>query len=68
MDAGRTDFLDPDSLPALLFLSAALVRQEVHIFNDFGKDFYGQELRVIVLGYIRPEQNYDSLGGSPVAR
>ncbi|KAI9028564.1 riboflavin kinase [Hyaloraphidium curvatum] len=34
---------------------------EVHIFNKFGTDFYDEELRIIVLGYIRPEQNYDSL-------
>lgn len=24
-------------------------------------DFYGQELRLLVLGFIRPEANYDSL-------
>jgi riboflavin kinase len=34
---------------------------EVHIMADFDEDFYGEELRVIVLGYIRPEQNYDGL-------
>ncbi|KAJ3036715.1 hypothetical protein HDV00_002427 [Rhizophlyctis rosea] len=34
---------------------------EVHIMHDFGRDFYGEELRIIVAGYIRPEQNYDSL-------
>jgi FAD synthase len=30
--------------------------------HTFEQDFYGQELRVIVAGYIRPEQNYESLG------
>ncbi|KAJ3049550.1 hypothetical protein HK097_009467 [Rhizophlyctis rosea] len=34
---------------------------EVHIMHDFGRDFYGEELRVIVAGYIRPEQNYSCL-------
>ncbi|KAJ3098933.1 riboflavin kinase [Phlyctochytrium planicorne] len=34
---------------------------EVHILNVFPQDFYGEELRVIVTGYIRPEKNYDSL-------
>ncbi|GAA5828353.1 hypothetical protein JCM5353_004803 [Sporobolomyces roseus] len=34
---------------------------EVHILNDYGSDFYGKELRVIMLGFIRPEYNYSSL-------
>ncbi|KAI9089476.1 hypothetical protein DFS34DRAFT_639351 [Phlyctochytrium arcticum] len=34
---------------------------EIHIIHDYPKDFYGEELRVIVTGYIRPEKNYDSL-------
>ncbi|KAJ8327724.1 riboflavin kinase [Batrachochytrium dendrobatidis] len=34
---------------------------EVHIIHEFPKDFYGADLRVIVAGYIRPEQNYTSL-------
>ncbi|KAJ3318547.1 riboflavin kinase [Blyttiomyces sp. JEL0837] len=34
---------------------------EVHILHSFPSDFYGEELRVVVLGYIRPEKNYDSL-------
>jgi riboflavin kinase len=28
----------------------------------FDEDFYGHEMRVIVLGYIRPEYNYTSKG------
>ncbi|ORY72373.1 riboflavin kinase [Neocallimastix californiae] len=35
---------------------------EVHLINTFPEDFYGDELRVIVLSYIRPELNYSSLG------
>ncbi|KAI9337033.1 hypothetical protein DFJ73DRAFT_892202 [Zopfochytrium polystomum] len=34
---------------------------EVHIMNVFETDFYGEELRVIVAGFIRPEFNYVSL-------
>ncbi|KAJ3140398.1 riboflavin kinase [Physocladia obscura] len=34
---------------------------EVHIIHKFDHDFYGQELRVIVAGYIRAEKNYTSL-------
>ncbi|CCU98497.1 unnamed protein product [Malassezia sympodialis ATCC 42132] len=34
---------------------------EVHILHDFAHDFYGREMRVCVLGYIRPERKYESL-------
>ncbi|KAF9174087.1 riboflavin kinase [Mortierella sp. AD011] len=34
---------------------------EVHIMHNFHRDFYGDELRVIVLGYIRPEFDYTTL-------
>ncbi|RUS14705.1 hypothetical protein BC937DRAFT_93459 [Endogone sp. FLAS-F59071] len=34
---------------------------EVHIIHKFDQDFYGDCLRVAVMGYIRPEQNYPSL-------
>lgn len=30
--------------------------------HPFSTDFYGLQIRVIVLGYIRPEYNYTSLG------
>ncbi|KAJ8663129.1 hypothetical protein O0I10_001306 [Lichtheimia ornata] len=36
---------------------------EVHIIHEFPDDFYGIAIRVIVLGYVRPEQNYSSLDG-----
>lgn len=35
---------------------------EVHIMHNFHRDFYGDELRVVVLGYIRPELDYTTLG------
>ncbi|CEP13456.1 hypothetical protein [Parasitella parasitica] len=34
---------------------------EVHIIHDFPEDFYDSPIRVLVLGFIRPEQNYPSL-------
>merc|ERR1719233_2467730 len=34
---------------------------ETHIMHDFEEDFYGSELTVIVLGYIRPEASFPSL-------
>jgi len=30
--------------------------------HEFDKDFYGFEMRAIVLGYIRPELDYTSRG------
>jgi riboflavin kinase len=36
--------------------------KEVHIMNEYKHDFYGKEMRVIVLGYIRPEYDYISKG------
>ena len=30
--------------------------------HEFANDFYGLEIRVVVLGYVRPEYNYDSMG------
>ena len=35
--------------------------QEVHVLHNFHDDFYGKELRIAMLGYIRPEYNYTSL-------
>ncbi|CAG8697276.1 8059_t:CDS:10 [Acaulospora morrowiae] len=34
---------------------------EVHVIHTFPQDFYGAVLRVIILGYIRPERDYASL-------
>lgn len=33
---------------------------EVHIMHEYKNDFYGNEMRVLVLGYIRPELDYTS--------
>jgi len=34
---------------------------EVHILHNFQKDFYGAYMKVLMLGFIRPEYDYDSL-------
>ncbi|SCV66892.1 BQ2448_5538 [Microbotryum intermedium] len=34
---------------------------EVHILHEYPQDFYGKELRVVMLGFIRPEYNYSSM-------
>lgn len=36
--------------------------QETHIMHVFDEDFYGSELKVAMLGYIRGEKNFKSLG------
>ncbi|KAH9894336.1 riboflavin kinase [Cubamyces lactineus] len=33
---------------------------EIHIMHDFKADFYGHDMKAIVLGYIRPEFDYTS--------
>lgn len=35
------------------------------MLHEYPRDFYGQHLKVIVLGFVRPEYNYSSLGRSP---
>jgi len=35
---------------------------EIHIMHNFNADFYGYELKTLVLGYIRPEFDYTSRG------
>ena len=38
---------------------------EVHIMHPFEAEFYGSEIRVVVLGRLRGEKDFDSLGPSP---
>ncbi|ETW84288.1 hypothetical protein HETIRDRAFT_415995 [Heterobasidion irregulare TC 32-1] len=33
---------------------------EIHLLHDYKSDFYGNEMRALVLGYIRPELDYTS--------
>lgn len=34
---------------------------ETHILHEFENDFYGQELKVVILNYLRPEKNFNSV-------
>lgn len=34
---------------------------ETHIIHTFEEDFYGEILNVAIVGYLRPEKNFDSL-------
>ncbi|XP_043225083.1 riboflavin kinase-like [Amphibalanus amphitrite] len=34
---------------------------ETHILHKFDKDFYGSTLRICIVGFIRPEENFKSL-------
>ncbi|EIW61873.1 riboflavin kinase [Trametes versicolor FP-101664 SS1] len=36
---------------------------EIHIMHDFKTDFYGHDMKAIVLGYIRPELDYTTREG-----
>ncbi|XP_004072395.1 riboflavin kinase [Oryzias latipes] len=40
---------------------------ETHVIHEFKEDFYGQILRVVMVGYIRPERTFDSLEALIVA-
>ncbi|TCD71355.1 riboflavin kinase [Steccherinum ochraceum] len=33
---------------------------EIHVMHEFKSDFYGYEMRAVILGYIRPEYDYVS--------
>eukprot|EP00959_Pyramimonas_sp_CCMP1952_P201946 4222902-Pyramimonas_sp.AAC.1 len=46
----RPTFADGDGISA-----------EVHIMHDYGRDFHGERLSVVVLGYLRPELRFASL-------
>ena len=46
------------------YLSHAVVQErtaEPWILHDFGRDFYGEQLRLVVAAYIRPETDFTSL-------
>ena len=34
---------------------------EPHLLHKFNDDFYDEELKILICGFLRPEQNYDSL-------
>uniref|UniRef100_A0A3P9AWD1 Riboflavin kinase n=1 Tax=Maylandia zebra TaxID=106582 RepID=A0A3P9AWD1_9CICH len=35
---------------------------ETHVIHKFKEDFYGEVLSVVLVGYIRPERSFNSLG------
>ncbi|KDR83376.1 hypothetical protein GALMADRAFT_235477 [Galerina marginata CBS 339.88] len=45
------------------FYKNKMLTAEIHIMHEFETDFYGHEMRAIVLGYIRPELDYVSREG-----
>ncbi|OBZ76944.1 Riboflavin kinase [Grifola frondosa] len=45
------------------FYKNKILTAEIHIMHDFPTDFYGHEVKAIVLGYIRPELDYTSREG-----
>ena len=40
---------------------------ETHVIHTFREDFYGQTLRVVMVGYLRPEKDFNSLEDLKVA-
>jgi|TARA_B110000902_G_scaffold212260_1_gene243351 riboflavin kinase len=34
---------------------------EPHVLHTFAEDFYGCEMRLLIVGYIRPQEKYSSL-------
>ncbi|RZC03627.1 bifunctional riboflavin kinase/FMN phosphatase isoform X1 [Glycine max] len=48
-------------LPMNFHIIYAFLFQEPWLLHDFNEDFYGEELRLVIVGYIRPEVNFSSL-------
>ncbi|KAH8684247.1 hypothetical protein BGZ60DRAFT_478206 [Tricladium varicosporioides] len=46
-----------------LFYGNKVKSAEIHIMHEFGSDFYGAQMRVCILGFIRNELNYVDLDG-----
>lgn len=34
---------------------------EAYICHDYGRDFYDQEMRLIIVGFLRPQANFGSM-------
>ncbi|GAO14574.1 hypothetical protein UVI_02009690 [Ustilaginoidea virens] len=43
------------------FYKNAVRSAEVHVLHSFAADFYGAHMRLLILGYIRQEKDYESL-------
>lgn len=46
---------------AIFSLISLIHFQETHILHPFNRDLYGSNLKVCILGYLRPEMNFSSL-------
>ncbi|EHH24184.1 hypothetical protein EGK_07798, partial [Macaca mulatta] len=62
--AGKGDILPSSS--GIPFLELVYFKNkkrwpETHIMHTFKEDFYGEILNVAIVGYLRPEKNFDSL-------
>ncbi|KAJ7591283.1 riboflavin kinase [Mycena floridula] len=65
---GKSDFSSNDLgvLPMVMslgwnpFYKNERLTAEIHIMHEFKVDFYGYEMKAVVLGYIRPELDYTS--------
>ncbi|PRQ28752.1 putative riboflavin kinase [Rosa chinensis] len=45
----------------VLGIPTVITDVEPWLLHDFDADFYGEELHLIIVGYIRPEANFPSL-------
>ena len=45
-----------------ILLNKASFKKETYIMNEFPEDFYGSNLKIAMLGYIRPMTSFKSLG------
>ena len=41
---------------------------QVHVMHRYSEDFYGQRMRVVALGYLRPEMRFPGGIGELIAR
>ncbi|KAI1792836.1 riboflavin kinase [Ganoderma leucocontextum] len=65
---GKTILLEEDGrvLPMVMslgwnpFYKNERMSAEIHVIHNFRSDFYGHDMKVMVLGYIRPELDYIS--------
>lgn len=47
--------------PTPLCLAGEDISVEVHIMHSYKEDFYGRHLKVVALGYLRPEIRFKGL-------
>lgn len=53
MNIGQNPTVNPDDAETTV---------EIHVLHKFSKDFYGQPMRAIACGYIRPEMKFSGIG------